>query len=103
LRYFLIPSFLLLATVRGAGAQQGSGTGNVSVSAKIGAKSYDASGPGSCRHEPGASIYNVPASLWMVEHASSGDGAIKHINLTQDSLLHSPDRCRRTWRAGGHR
>ena len=82
MRYFLIPSFLLLATVRGAGAQQGSGTGNVSVSAKIGAKSYDASGPGSCRHEPGASIYNVPASLWMVEHASSGDGAIKHINLT---------------------
>jgi hypothetical protein len=82
-RCFLVNSFLLLTvTATDALAQRNAGTGSVSVSAKVGGKSYQATGPGSCRHTPTASIYDVPAALWMVEHEGSGKAAIQRINFT---------------------
>jgi hypothetical protein len=39
-------------------------------------------GVGTCRHEPAASIYGVPAALWMVEHTGTADAAIKDLHLT---------------------
>jgi hypothetical protein len=82
LRYILLPSFLLVATATSAAAQRSSTAATVSISAKIGGKSYQASGSGSCRHTPTASIYDVPAALWMVEHSGSGQGALQQLNLT---------------------
>ena len=83
LRSFLIPSVFMVATIVGdAAAQRAEGPIVVTVSAKVGGKAYNASGPGSCRHSPDASIYDVPSALWMVEHASPGKAAIKRVNLT---------------------
>ncbi|HJR17209.1 MAG TPA: hypothetical protein VJ808_10180 [Gemmatimonadales bacterium] len=81
MRYILLPSFLLVAIATSGAAQRNSGAAVVSVAAKIGGKSYQASGSGSCRHTPSASIYDVPAALWMVEHPSSGPEALQ-VNLT---------------------
>jgi len=83
LRSIPVAALFLLATAAGdAAAQRAGGSSMVSVSAKVGGKSYDASGPGSCRHSPNAAIYDVPAALWMVEQAPSGEGAIKGVHLT---------------------
>jgi hypothetical protein len=81
LRSFSIASLCLLATgFSNAAAQRTVSPGVVSVSAQVGGKSYGAMGAGSCRHSPSASIYGVPAALWMVEQ--SGDGALKSVHLT---------------------
>jgi hypothetical protein len=54
----------------------------LSVRAQIGSKSYSARLTGSCKHEPSASIYDIPAALYTVE-ASGGEGSeIKQLNLT---------------------
>ena len=83
LRSFLIPSLFTMATIVGdATAQRAEGPIVLTVSAKVSGKAYNASGPGSCRHSPDASIYDVPSALWMVEHASPGKAAIKRLNLT---------------------
>lgn len=83
LRSFLTPSLFLVTTiVSDATAQRAGGPGVVTVSAKVGGKAYNASGPGNCRHSPDASIYDVPSALWLVEHASPGKAAIKRLNLT---------------------
>lgn len=63
-------------------ANQGSSAQtNVSITGKVGKKNLQASGTGSCRHAPEASIRGVSASLWMVQYAS-GDGPVKQLNLT---------------------
>jgi hypothetical protein len=88
LRFF--PTALLSLTAAGStelAAQRGDtrAGGNdptISISAKIGGKSYEATGPGSCRHTPDASIYDVPAALWMVEQSGSVDQTIRSLNLT---------------------
>src|SRR5215208_1388406 len=54
---------------------------NLSITGKVGGKTLQASGVGSCRHAPDASIRGVSASLWMVQYGS-GDGAVKQLNLT---------------------
>jgi hypothetical protein len=54
----------------------------LTISGKVGGKNYQASGPGSCRHAPEASIRGVAASLWMVQFGGGDDGAIKRLNLT---------------------
>jgi hypothetical protein len=53
----------------------------ITVAARIGGKSYQGSGSGSCRHEPEASIRGVSAALWVVEYAGHA-GALKQLNLT---------------------
>jgi hypothetical protein len=55
---------------------------NLSITGKAGGKNLQASGTGSCRHAPEASISGVSASLWMVQYGGSGDGAVKQLNLT---------------------
>jgi hypothetical protein len=52
------------------------------IEAKVGGKSYNASGSGQCKHAPDASIRGVSASLWMVQYTSAKDGSLKQLNLT---------------------
>lgn len=55
---------------------------NLNVTGKAGGKKLQASGTGSCRHAPDASIRGVSASLWMVQYGGSGEGPVKQLNLT---------------------
>jgi hypothetical protein len=55
---------------------------SVSIAAKAGGKSYEASGQGTCEHAPDASIRGTSASLWLVQFAGTGKGGIKQLNLT---------------------
>jgi hypothetical protein len=81
---------LLLAMSSGAFAQQRDRPEQaatpeditVSITAKVGGKSYQASGPGTCQHAPEASIRGVSASLWVVQFSGSGQGGLKQLNLT---------------------
>jgi hypothetical protein len=54
----------------------------ITVAAKIGKKSYRATGSGSCRHAPDASIRDVSASLWIVQYANEREGGLKQLSLT---------------------
>ena len=65
-----------------ASSQESRSGGPVMISAKIGGKSYETAAQGSCRHTPTASIYEVPAALWMVGLTGSEDTGIKSLNLT---------------------
>jgi hypothetical protein len=58
------------------------GETSVAIEAKIGGKSYRASGKGECQHAPDASIRDVPASLWMVQYANPGAGNLKQLRMT---------------------
>jgi hypothetical protein len=53
----------------------------ITVAARIGGKSLQGSGAGSCRHEADASIHGVSAALWTVQYAGKS-GGIKQLNLT---------------------
>ncbi|HYF39877.1 MAG TPA: hypothetical protein VD930_09325 [Gemmatimonadales bacterium] len=55
---------------------------NLHITGKAAGKSVEASGTGSCRHAPEASIRGVSASLWMVQYGGSGDGPVRQLNLT---------------------
>ncbi len=82
-RSVLVPSvFLLAAVATEAAAQRPEGPSSVSVSARVGGKSYEAAGTGSCKHEPQASIYGVPAALWMVEYPGDGGSRLKRARMT---------------------
>ena len=54
----------------------------LTLSARIDGKSFKASGPGSCKHTPAASIYDIPAALWMIEYSNRTGAEIKQLNLT---------------------
>lgn len=54
----------------------------VSIAAKVGGKSFQASGRGICQHAPDASIRGTSASLWLVQYGGSGQGGVKQLNLT---------------------
>jgi hypothetical protein len=91
IRFTLLVTLALLPAVATEAAAQrltqpanpgGSAQGNLNITGNIGGKSLQASGSGSCRHAPDASIHGVSASLWMVQYGSSGDGAVKQLNLT---------------------
>ena len=81
---FLSIALLSLAALSPANlaAQRAGGPPAVAVTATAGGKSYQGTGPGSCRHTPDASIYDVPAALWMVEQGGSANGALKALHLT---------------------
>jgi hypothetical protein len=89
LRFTPLVALLLLATgTREAAAQRRVPTQpaqevtQLNITARLGAKSYTAVASGTCKHEPSASIYDVPAALYMVE-AQGGEGSqIKQLNLT---------------------
>jgi hypothetical protein len=87
---FVATMVLLVAVGRDSLAQRrarsdtsapGAETTTVTIAARIGSKGYQASGNGSCRHAPDASIRGVSASLWMVELPNS-HGGLKRLNLT---------------------
>jgi hypothetical protein len=92
IRSALMVIFLLAGTVaqdaaaqrRRAGGSPGTETeGNtpVSIIARVGTQSYTSRVPGTCQHEPVASIYNVPAALWTVR-ATGSDNEVKQLTLT---------------------
>jgi hypothetical protein len=85
-RWTLIAVFLFTGSFGEAAAQRlqpgtQAETGAISVSAKVGGKSYQGSGSGSCRHAAEASIHGVSAALWMVQFAGKS-GPMKQLNLT---------------------
>ena len=55
---------------------------SLNIAGKVGGKKLQASGTGTCRHAPDASIRGVSASLWMVQYGGSEDGPVKQLNLT---------------------
>jgi hypothetical protein len=90
-RFILLTSVALLCSLsREAVAQrqkpqspaEGNAAPTLTISGKVGGKNYQASGPGSCRHAPEASIRGVSASLWMVQFSGGDGGGIKQLNLT---------------------
>ncbi|HEX6432831.1 MAG TPA: hypothetical protein VFZ87_01245 [Gemmatimonadales bacterium] len=91
IRSTVLATLLLLSTLATeAGAQRltqpanqgASAQANLNITGKAGGKDLQASGSGSCRHAPDASIHGVSASLWMVQYGGSGDGPVKQLNLT---------------------
>jgi|SRR3954469_15430796 hypothetical protein len=73
-----------VAQRRAAGQQPSSDppVSQIHVIARLGSKTYSSNLPGSCKHEPAASIYDVPAALWTVEASGAEGSAIKQLNLT---------------------
>jgi hypothetical protein len=57
-------------------------SGQFGVTARLGSRSYSSTIPGSCKHEPSGSIYDVPAALWLIEGSGSERSEIKQLNLT---------------------
>jgi hypothetical protein len=55
---------------------------SVSISGLVGGKTVDVSGVGRCRHAPDASIYDLPAALWLVEYSKPDNAQLKQLNLT---------------------
>ncbi len=115
-RSFGIAVVFVGAASASACAQSSQNPGSVMISAKVGGKSYESAGQGSCRHTPTASIYGVPAALWMVALTGPGDAAGEkrqpdalEAKERQPSAVFpeprrwircTPDRCGRTWGAG---
>jgi hypothetical protein len=60
----------------------GAQTVAITIAAKIGKKSYQASGNGSCSHAPDASIRGVSASRWTVQYTNQREGGLKQLSLT---------------------
>jgi hypothetical protein len=54
----------------------------LTIAGKIGGKRFQASGNGTCRHAPDASIRGVSASLWIVQYSGSQEAALRQLNLT---------------------
>jgi hypothetical protein len=54
----------------------------------VNGKPLRAQGAGECKHEPNASIYNAPASLWRVEYGDPKGAEIQHLSLTVWQLKH---------------
>jgi hypothetical protein len=84
----LVALLALVSSTREASAQRrapgqpSTETSEVSVHARLGTKSYTSNIAGTCKHEPSASIYDLPAALYLVE-AAGGDGSeIKQLNFT---------------------
>ena len=68
-------------TARAPGPESGA-SAQVGIVAGVGARNYRASVPGTCQHEPNASIYGVPAALWRVEAEGSDESEIRRLGLT---------------------
>jgi hypothetical protein len=89
LRFTPLAALILLASgtqeataQRRAPGQPVTESSELEVSARMGTKSYTSRVTGTCKHEPSASIYDVPAALYMVEAQGEEDSQIKQLNLT---------------------
>ncbi|HEU4563448.1 MAG TPA: hypothetical protein VFS05_02320 [Gemmatimonadaceae bacterium] len=82
----LPPSAAPIASARGSGAATGAsvaeerGVVPIAVTAMIGARTLRARGRGECTHTTTASIYGVPAAMWSVHYA--GTGEVAQLGLT---------------------
>lgn len=76
------PAATAPAAPRAARSASAAAAGDVpmTLSASIGGESLRGEGNGECRHDPRASIYDVPSSMWMVRFR--GDGPIERLHLT---------------------
>jgi hypothetical protein len=54
----------------------------VDIALVVNGKALRAQGAGQCKHEPHASIYNVPASLWRVEYGAPKSPEVQQVSLT---------------------
>jgi hypothetical protein len=88
LRIAMAGILLLVSGTREASAQRRvpgqpltEGT-EVSVVARVGTKAYTSKIPGTCKYEPSASIYDVPAALYSVEAQGGAGSKIKQLNFT---------------------
>ena len=71
----------LLAASRPAAAQRltpdvPAKSAAIVVTGKIAGKNFQGSGEGSCRHAEDASIHDVSAALWLVNHFVSNKGVV---------------------------
>ncbi|HEX2248957.1 MAG TPA: hypothetical protein VHH32_01330 [Gemmatimonadales bacterium] len=55
---------------------------HVVITGTVGKKKLQASGPGTCRHAPEASLRGASASMWMVQFQGSRDAGVGPLNLT---------------------
>jgi len=55
---------------------------SINISGRVADKTFNANGGGSCKHAPEASIYDVPAALWLVDYSRPDDVQLKQLNLT---------------------
>lgn len=52
----------------------------VTIDATMGGRRYVAAGTGECSHAPAASIYGMPAAMWLVQYGGGGD--VQSLSLT---------------------
>ena len=55
---------------------------HIVISGSVGKEKLHASGPGTCRHAPEASLRGASASMWMVQFSGSDDAGVDQLNLT---------------------
>jgi hypothetical protein len=67
---------------RAPGSQPAEEVTDIGITARLGSKSFSSKVSGTCKHEPSASIYDVPAALYTVEAQGGNGSQIKQINLT---------------------
>lgn len=88
MRSIVVGIVVLAATAQGLEAQQRAaggeprGADELGIVARVGSKSYTAQVPGTCQHEPSASIYGLAAALWMVQADGTDDGEIRALSMT---------------------
>lgn len=70
-----------VASRRNAGADTNPSSAPVAVEFLVSGKPFRGQGAGQCKHEPNATIYNAPASLWTVEFSDGTEG-VKHVTLS---------------------
>lgn len=58
------------------------GTTPLEITAEVGGKTYRASGVGECQHTTEASIYQVPAALWVARYNPEDGADLEDVNLT---------------------
>ena len=68
-------------TARSDGARSRE-TVEVAILAGVGARNYTSRVPGTCRHQPSASIYGLQAALWMVQADGTEGSEIERLSLT---------------------
>ncbi|WP_447977097.1 hypothetical protein [Candidatus Nitrospira bockiana] len=56
--------------------------GPVEIEVAVNGKPLRAKGAGECTHEPNASIYSTPASLWRVEYSDPEGGDLQYLSLS---------------------
>jgi hypothetical protein len=67
---------------RAPGSRPAEEVTDIGITARLGSKSFSSKVSGTCKYEPSASIYNVPAALYQIEAQGPAKGEIKRLNLT---------------------